>query len=165
VVDDQLGRRQRVDLCGVTAQFDHRLAHRGEVDDARHTGEVLHDDAGGRELDLRVGLGARVPAGQRPDVVGRDVGAVFGTQQVLEQDLQRVRKSLGSLHRVEPVDLIARPVDLEGALAAEAVLRPARHCELLSSQPSCRPGSHCPRPTRQMYLDIKILRNHQPRRS
>jgi hypothetical protein len=46
------------------------LAHGGEVDDARHTGEVLHDHAGRRELDLGVGLGVLVPAGERADVVG-----------------------------------------------------------------------------------------------
>ena len=35
------------------------LAHGGEVDDAGHAGEVLHDDARRRELDLGVGLGRR----------------------------------------------------------------------------------------------------------
>ena len=57
VVDDQLGRRERVDPGGVAAEFDDGLAHRGEVDDGGDAGEVLHDDAGGGELDLGVGLG------------------------------------------------------------------------------------------------------------
>ena len=57
VVDDQLGRRQRVDLGRVAAELDDGLAHRGEVDDGGHAGEVLHDDAGGGELDLGVRLG------------------------------------------------------------------------------------------------------------
>ena len=35
VVDDQLGRRERVDLGRVAAEVGHRLAHGGEVDDAR----------------------------------------------------------------------------------------------------------------------------------
>ena len=35
VVDDHLGRRQRVDLGRVAAEVGHRLAHGGEVDDAR----------------------------------------------------------------------------------------------------------------------------------
>ena len=35
VVDDQLGRGQRVDLGRVAAEVGHRLAHGGEVDDAR----------------------------------------------------------------------------------------------------------------------------------
>ena len=46
VVDDHLGRRQRVDLGRVAAEVGHRLAHGGEVDDAGHAGEVLHDHAG-----------------------------------------------------------------------------------------------------------------------
>src|SRR5699024_1384670 len=40
VVDDQLGRSQRVDLVRAATEFDDLLAHRGEVDDAGHTGEV-----------------------------------------------------------------------------------------------------------------------------
>jgi len=43
VVDDELGRRQRVDLRRLAAEITHRLAHGREVDDARHSGEVLHD--------------------------------------------------------------------------------------------------------------------------
>ena len=61
VVDDQLGRRERVDPLRVAAEVGHRLAHGGEVDDARDAGEVLHEHAGRRELDLGVGLGASGP--------------------------------------------------------------------------------------------------------
>ncbi len=61
VVDDEFGRRERVDLGRVAAEVGDGLAHRGEVDDAGHAGEVLHDDAGGRELDLGVGLGRGIP--------------------------------------------------------------------------------------------------------
>ena len=46
VVDDQLGRGERVDLGRVAAEVGDGLAHRGEVDDAGHAGEVLHDHAG-----------------------------------------------------------------------------------------------------------------------
>ena len=42
VVDDELGRDERVDLRGVAAERRHRVAHRGEVDDRGHAGEVLH---------------------------------------------------------------------------------------------------------------------------
>ena len=34
VVDDQLGRRQRIDLVGIAAEARHGLAHRGQIDDA-----------------------------------------------------------------------------------------------------------------------------------
>ena len=45
VVDDHLGRSERVDLLGVAAEHSDGLAHGGEVDDAGHTREVLHDDS------------------------------------------------------------------------------------------------------------------------
>ena len=99
VVDDELGRGQRVDLGRVAAEVDDRLAHRGEVDDAGHAGEVLHDHARGRELDLGVGLGVLVPRAERADVVGGDVRAVLGAQQVLQQHLEAVRQGLAALDR------------------------------------------------------------------
>src|SRR3712207_9091330 len=44
VVDDQLGRDERVDLARVAADLvGHRVAHRREVDDRRDAGEVLHE--------------------------------------------------------------------------------------------------------------------------
>ena len=73
VVDDQLGRGQRVDLLGVAAEVGDGLAHGGQVDDARHAGEVLHDHAGRGELDLDAGLGVRIPVREGLDVVGGDV--------------------------------------------------------------------------------------------
>ncbi len=65
VVDDHLGRRERVDLVRVAAEGRDGLAHGSEVDDAGNAGEVLHDHARGRELDLGVGLGRRVPRAER----------------------------------------------------------------------------------------------------
>ena len=45
VVDDELRGDQRVDLVGVAAHVPHRVAHRGQVDDGGHAGEVLHEHA------------------------------------------------------------------------------------------------------------------------
>ena len=78
-------------LARVATELGDGLAHGREVDDAGHAGEVLHDDARRRELDLGVGLGVRVPGADGADVVGGDVGAVLGAQQVLEQHLEAVR--------------------------------------------------------------------------
>jgi hypothetical protein len=72
VVDHELGRHERVDLGRVAAEVGHRVAHRGEVDDAGHAGEVLHHDARGRERDLLRRLGAVVPGGERLDVLLAD---------------------------------------------------------------------------------------------
>ena len=66
VVDHELGGDERVDLGGVAAEVGHRVAHRGEVDDRGHAGEVLHHDARGREGDLLGRLGVRVPAAPAP---------------------------------------------------------------------------------------------------
>ncbi len=41
-----------------------------------------------------LGSAVGVPAGQGPDVLGGDVRAVLGAQQVLQQDLQAVRQAL-----------------------------------------------------------------------
>src|SRR3712207_8690546 len=50
------------------------------------------------ELDLLVRLGVRVPVRQRADVVGGDVRAVLGAQQVLEEHLDRKSTRLNSSH-------------------------------------------------------------------
>ena len=110
---------------GVAAEVLHRLAHGGEVDDAGHAGEVLHDHARRRELDLLVGLGVGVPAGERLDVVGGDVRAVLGAQQVLQQHLEAERQRLDvetvALDGVESVDLVGLAVDVQRALGTKAV--------------------------------------------
>ena len=126
VVDDHLGRRERVDPGGVAAELGHRLTHGGEVDDAGHTGEVLHDHARRRELDLLVRIRVGVPPGDRLDVVGGDVRAVLGAEQVLEEHLEGERQALDvealPAHRIEAEDLVGLSVHVQGALGTEAVL-------------------------------------------
>jgi hypothetical protein len=125
VVDDHLGRCERVDLGGVTAEVGHRLPHGGEIDDAGHAGEVLHDDARRGELDLLARIGVGVPAGQRLDVVLRDVRVVLGAQQALEQHLEAEREAVDiksvAGHLVESVVLERRVSDVERVLGVEAV--------------------------------------------
>ncbi|MDR6166088.1 hypothetical protein QE367_000292 [Microbacterium paludicola] len=121
VVDDHLGGRERVDAVRVTAERGHRLAHGGEVDDAGHAREVLHHDAGGRELDLGVGLRRCVPRAQRTDLLLRHVRAVLGAQEVLEQHLEAEGKTVVTLDRGDPEDLVVGTADRQGALGSEAV--------------------------------------------
>ncbi len=124
VVDDQVDGHAGIDPGGVAAEVVHRVAHRGEVDDGRDTREVLHQDAGGLEGDLVGGLGLRVPAGDRLDVLRADRLAVLEPQDVLEQDLQRVRQPGHVellLQRIEPVDLIRLTTDLELVTGSETV--------------------------------------------
>jgi hypothetical protein len=89
-------------LLRVAAEVGDGLAHGGEVDDAGHAGEVLHDHARRRELDLGVGLGVLVPAGERTDVLGGDVRAVLGAQEVLQQHLEAVLRGGRSRRTAHP---------------------------------------------------------------
>ena len=79
-------------LLRIAAEPDDAVAHRREIDDRRHAGEVLQQHARGHERDLLRRLRRDIPAGQRLDVVAIDEAAVLAAQQVLEQDLQRVRQ-------------------------------------------------------------------------
>jgi hypothetical protein len=49
VVDDQIDGHDGVDAVGIAAQPGHGRAHRGQIDDGRHAGEVLQNDAAGLE--------------------------------------------------------------------------------------------------------------------
>ena len=88
VVDHEFRWCEGVDFFWVAAQFGDRFTHRGEVNDARHSGEVLHDNTGRRELDFGVGFLRRVPISQCRDVLARDVCAVFGAQQIFQKNLE-----------------------------------------------------------------------------
>ncbi len=123
MVDDQLGRRQRVDLVGVAAEAGDRFAHRGQVDHAGHTGEVLHDHARGREGNFMRRLRLRIPVDDRLNIGARDVDAVLKAQQVLEQDLQRIgesRHACGAQRR-QVVDLVVQSRDCESRARLETV--------------------------------------------
>ena len=128
-------------LRGVAAEAGDRVAHRGEVGDRGHAGEVLHQHARGHELQLAVAGLLRRPAavGDGADVVGGYVDAVFAPQQILHQDAQRIRQHAGVADdRVEPEDVVRTVADGElrtctkavESHAGEATLRLCgrRHC-------------------------------------
>ena len=122
MVDDELGRRQRIDHLRLAAELDDGVAHRGEIDDGRHASEVLQNDARRRERDLAVGFGFRVPVGKRRDVGRGDVLAVLEAQEVLEQDFQRIGQRLDrAFDGLETVDLVVRGTDGELLASAETV--------------------------------------------
>ncbi len=106
VVDDHLGGCQRVDPARVSAELGDGLTHGGEVDDARDAGEVLHDHARRRELDLGVRLGAGIPAGEGADLLRCDVGAVLGPQEVLQQDLEAEGQPPAALNSRKTEDVV-----------------------------------------------------------
>ena len=88
---------------GIAAEGGDAVAHRRQVDDRRHAGEVLQQHAGRREGDLALGVLGRIPAGEGGDVVLLDVGAVLHAEEVFEQDAQRVRQ-LGDLREAGPFE-------------------------------------------------------------
>ena len=94
MVDDEVDRVQRVDLLRVAAERLDPVPHRGEVDDRRHAGEVLHQHPRRPIGDLaRVPAALRRPVGEGADVVDGDRLAVLEAQHVLEHDLQRRRQA------------------------------------------------------------------------
>ena len=86
MVDDQLGRLERVDLLRVATEKLHRIAHGGEVDHGGDASEVLHEDASGHPGDFAGGFGFGLPFCKELDVVRGDRFAVFVTKEILEED-------------------------------------------------------------------------------
>ena len=124
VVDHEVDVDQRVDRLRVAADLRHRVAHRRQVDDGGHAGEVLHQHPRGLEGDLDAGLGRGVPGGDRLDVVGGHRDPVLEPQHVLQQHLDRVGQPgdvEALLQRVEAEDLVGAPADLEGRAGAKGV--------------------------------------------
>src|SRR5690606_12216059 len=133
VVNDQVGRGERIDALGVAAQAGHGVAHGGQVDHCRYTGEVLHDDPRRGKGDFSAGLGLGVPVEQRLDVLLGDVLAVLGTEQVFQQHLERVREAIDVVflsQGVEVENLVVLAVDIECRTGAKASAHRASHSVL-----------------------------------
>ena len=69
-----------------------RRAHRGEVDEQRHAGEVLQQDARDDERDLLRARRLRLPARERFDVLVADAPAVEIAQHRFEHDAKAHRQ-------------------------------------------------------------------------
>ncbi len=80
-------------LFGIAAQAHDAVAHGREVHDARHAGEILEQDARGHERDFALGGALDVPLRQGLDVGGLDEPAVLVPEEVLQQNLERVRQA------------------------------------------------------------------------
>ena len=109
-------------LVGVAAELGDGLAHRGEVDDAGHAGEVLHDHARRGELDLGVGLGVLVPRRRRARMWSAVMLAPSSVRSRFSSSTLRLYgQRLAALDRGEPVDLVGLLTHLERAVGVEAV--------------------------------------------
>ena len=94
MVDNHVRRHLRVDDLRIAAKLLDCVTHSRQVDDAGHTGEILHDHARRRELNLMARLGLRIPVEQRLDMLVGDVFAVDVAHKVLDEHLERVRQML-----------------------------------------------------------------------
>src|SRR5471032_871063 len=93
VVDHQVDRHQRLDLFRVDAHLVGHVAHRGQVGQQRHAGEVLQHDARHYERDLVGAIAGRRPAGQLLDVFFGDLFAVAIAQHRFQHDADRYRQA------------------------------------------------------------------------
>ena len=136
MVDDEIDRRQRIDLVRIAAEPGHGVAHGGEIDHRRHAGEILHQHARRAEGDLLVAPALLQPFGDAANVVGGDAAPILVPQQIFQQHLERERQAGDA---GEPVGLgllqieiiVSLAVDIERAPAIEAVERGIeRRCQL-----------------------------------
>ena len=109
VVDYQIHRHERVDLPGIAAEPLHRRPHRGQVDHARHSREILQNHPGRFERNLRLGRLRGIPGCEAADVVLGHLIAVAGPQQGLEHDPDRV----GQPRRVRDPGVVECPEPVE----------------------------------------------------
>jgi len=86
VIDDQIDRHERLDDLCVLAEAVGGGAHGGEVDEERHAGEVLQQDARDHERDLLGALGVRRPVRQRGHVLFVDLPTIDVAQDRFEDD-------------------------------------------------------------------------------
>ena len=88
MVDDQVAWYHRVDALGVAAHCGHRIAHRGQIDHARHPGKVLEDDPGRHERDFVAGRPAGPPGNLEHVVLGDDASPRV-SEGILHEDSDR----------------------------------------------------------------------------
>ena len=145
MVDHQFRGRQRIDAARGTAKLDDGIAHRGKIDNGGHAGEVLQNDARGREGNFCARRRFRVPIRQCENIVARDITAVLVPKQVFQQDLEGIGKSsyMTFCNGVEAKNLELVITDRKRGASAKTV----RHC-LFSGvlgftwRPGSRRGAH-----------------------
>ena len=94
MINDKFGWRQRVDFVGRATQFYYGVAHGGEIDHGRHTGEVLQDNSTGRKGYFRARGCFRIPVCQRKNVFTRYIAAIFMAQQILQENFQGIGQAV-----------------------------------------------------------------------
>ena len=125
MIDHQVGWDQWIGELGIGAHVAEGIAHRGQVDHAGNARKILQENTSGPEIDL---------LRRRADLPFRDIfnvgflngASVFRPQQVLDQDLDRIRNpgkisDAGFLERLERVDAVAASAGRERGSRSETV--------------------------------------------
>ena len=132
VIDHQIDRHQRVDLHRIAAELGDGIAHGGQIDDARHAGEILHQHAGRAIVDLVVRRAGGLPIDHGLHVGGGHRAAIFKTQQILQQHLHRIgqARDVAQLRRggLQAVIGIFLARGLQRAAGVQTVLADGGHC-------------------------------------
>ena len=110
MVDHQVRRDHRVDLFRVAAEAGHRVAHRRQIHQRRHSGKVLKQYPRRDERYLAILRSGRAPRSQRPHVVFGDGEPIHVAQNTFEQHLDAHRQPVDIPHagvrqRPEPEEL------------------------------------------------------------
>ena len=95
MVDDQIARHLGINLLRIAAQIGAGLAHDGEIDEHRHTREVLEQHARRRELHFLARLARQASS---YDALGHGLG-LFGRAPAAQRILQKHGKGVRQLRR------------------------------------------------------------------
>ena len=93
VVDDEINGDKRLDHGRILARGGHGIAHRRQIDEERHAGEVLQDNAGDNEGNFLRGGFLGIPCGQRADVLLADLASIAIAQNGFEHDTDADRQA------------------------------------------------------------------------
>ena len=164
VVDHEVARHQRVDARRVAAGARHGRAHRGEVDDGGHAGEVLQQHARGEERHALARR--RAPAGQ-PASASTSSSRTCSPPALRSSPSSRMRTVCGSRcvsaapRLVEPVD----PEEIGHARQARAGAKQVacHRLDSIAARARRRPPRQAPRVARSARtLSICAIRETWP---
>ncbi len=93
VVHDEIDRDHRLDQFGTVALFNGNVAHRREIDEQWHAGEILQHHAGDDEGDFCRARCLGLPVGEFAHMVFGHLAAVAMAQHRLEHDADRHRQA------------------------------------------------------------------------
>ncbi len=144
MVDDEIYGNVGLDEGGVAAQTLYGGAHGGQVYEARHSGEVLQEDAGRFEGQFTGRRMLRVPPCQLDDVIGSHLEAVLVPEHGLEENPDGEGQPGDVAHTllfqlVEAIDVGLARTGVEGGPSIEAVM--SLHGHPFASQVPARPAA------------------------